>query len=229
MLRLIFQFKKGVVIMTAIMGQSVVAPEKMVAFVREVNPDAQDIEEIAKCFIEVGNKYGVRGDMAFCQSIKETGWFTFEGSAVTPDQHNYCGMGVLSKGMKGNSFTTVRNGVTAQIQHLFAYASKLPLPDDDNLLDPRFKYVTRGIAPAWEDLSMLWAMNEIYGQQIVEKYNELLEFEYHQEEVEPPLMGEPQSGSNIDKDLPPEDEEESLFELFKRFWNKLLETIKIKE
>jgi N-acetylmuramoyl-L-alanine amidase/LysM repeat protein len=164
----------------------VVSVDKMVAFVKAKNPNAQDIEEIAKQFLEVGKLYGIRGDIAFCQSIIETGWFKFDGgTAVTPDQHNYCGLGVTSKGMKGNSFDTVKDGVTAQIQHLFAYASKDSIPNGEFIIDPRFKYVTRGIAPHWEDLSNRWAMNANYGTHILSLFTQLEKFEYI-----PPAKGE---------------------------------------
>lgn len=162
-----------------IMGESVVDFEKMVAFVKVVNPNAQDIEEIALNFIEIGRAYGIRGDMAFCQSIIETGYFKFDGgTAVTPDQHNYAGIGVTSKGMKGNSFAEVKDGVTAQIQHLFAYASKNEVPVGEEILDPRFKLVSRGVAPHFEDLNNRWAMNDHYGQDIVKLYEKLVNFEY---------------------------------------------------
>lgn len=153
--------------------------EKMVSFVKSVNPVSQDIEEIAKQFIEVGNKYGIRGDIAFCQSIIETGYFKFDGgTAVTPDQHNYAGIGVTSKGMKGNSFNAVKDGVTAQMQHLYAYASTKELPTGEIALDPRYQYVTRGIAPHWEDLNNHWAMNDQYGQEILAVYDKLVAFNY---------------------------------------------------
>lgn len=167
----------------SIIGKSVVSAEKMVAFVREKNSNAQDIEEIAKCFVEIGDKYNIRGDIAFCQSIVETGWFRFDnGTAVTPDQHNYCGMGVLQKGMKGNSFISVAEGVEAQIQHLYGYAVKEPL-DSSIIVDPRYKYLVSGnklgIAKDWHGLSMNWAMNESYGKQILSIYDKLLNFEYN--------------------------------------------------
>lgn len=158
-----------------IMGSSSATREQMVTFLRAKNPEFKDTEEIVDAFLEVGKKYGLRGDVAFCQSIIETGWFKFTGgTAVTPDQHNYCGMGVTSKGMKGASFKTAKDGVTAQIQHLFAYASYSAIPSEDELLDPRFKYVARGIAPHWEDLNMRWAMNDNYGQHILSVHEELL-------------------------------------------------------
>lgn len=197
-----------------ILGVSIVALEKMVAFVKEKNPNVQDIEEITKQFIEVGNKYGIRGDIAFCQSIIETGWFKFDGgTAVTPDQHNYCGMGVTSKGMKGNEFGNVKDGVTSQIQHLFAYCSQLPLPED-NILDPRFKYVTRGIVPHWEDLNNHWAMNATYGQQILAMYEQLVNYEYVPPIPEPPVQEIPK------KDVPADNTDKQM-----NMWMKLIDYI----
>ena len=157
----------------SIMGTSLVSAEKMAAFVKAKNPDAQDIDEIAAAFFDVGKIYGVRGDIAFAQSILETGWFRFEGSAVTPDQHNYGGLGVTSKGVKGEVFSTVKEGVTAQIQHLMAYATTNDLPPGEVLVDNRFKWVKRGKAPHWEDLSMTWAMNPNYGTHILSLYEQM--------------------------------------------------------
>ena len=74
-------------------------------------------------FREGGKAEGVWGDIAFAQSCLETGNFTFSGSAVTHSQNNFCGMGVTSNGVKGNSFDTPQLGIRAQVQHLKAYAS----------------------------------------------------------------------------------------------------------
>lgn len=161
-----------------IMGKSVISAEKMAAFVKAQNPRAQDIDEIAKAFIEIGEKYGVRGDIAFAQAILETGWFRFDsGTAVTPDQHNYGGLGVVRKGVKGHEFPTVRAGVTASIQHLFAYASKDKLPAGETIIDPRFSLVSpRGKAPYWKDLSGTWAADKNYGTKILSIYDQLKKY-----------------------------------------------------
>ena len=113
--------------------------------------------EIAKTFFRLAPKYNIDPMMAIAQSILETGWFKYEGSAVTSDQHNYCGLGVTSTGIKGGSFDTIEDGVTAQLQHLFAYGSKEALPKGEKILDPRFNLVTRGIAPYWQQLAGRWA------------------------------------------------------------------------
>lgn len=148
--------------------------EVLCRFVRRHNKDFP--VEVAEAFLIVGNRYGIRGDVALCQAIIETGWFRFsDGTAVKPDQHNYCGLGVTERGKTGSSFETVEQGVTAQIQHLYAYACKHPLPEGEELLDPRFSFVTRGVAPNWNDLSNRWAMNPNYGRQILQLYQQLLD------------------------------------------------------
>lgn len=157
-----------------ILGEPMITdPDILCRFVRRHNADFP--LEIAEAFLTVGRRYGIRGDIALCQAIIETGWFRFaDGTAVKPEQHNYCGMGVTGRGQLGNSFATVEDGVTAHIQHLYAYACTSPLPKGEPLLDPRFKLVSRGVAPSWLDLSNRWAMNPNYGNQILKLYSQLL-------------------------------------------------------
>lgn len=157
---------------TPILGPPQVSAERMWEFVSAVNSDFP--LEIARAYYDVGMRYGVRGDIALCQAIVETGWFRFTGgTAVTADQHNYCGMGVIQRGMKGHSFESIEQGVTAQIQHLYAYACRQSLPPGEQLIDPRFKMVSRGIAPAWEDLSLRWAANARYGESILALFEKM--------------------------------------------------------
>lgn len=157
-----------------ILGEPRVDAETMWRFVNKVNPDFPI--EIARAYIEVGRRYGIRGDIALCQAVIETGWFRFaDGTAVRPEQHNYCGLGVEKRGMTGCSFSSIEEGVTAQLQHLYAYAADTPLPDGEKMVDPRFKLVKRGCAQSWHDLSGRWAMNDRYGTQILSLYQRLLE------------------------------------------------------
>lgn len=163
-----------------IMGTSKATAYQMAQFVKNTKGNniklkGVTIDQLAQMYIEEGNKEGVRGDVAFAQSILETGYFTFEGSSVTPDQHNYAGIGTTGGGVKGHYFNNARTGVLAQIQHLKAYASKEALNEKN--VDPRFKYVTRGIAPTLQDLQGRWAMKkgENYGDVILRIYNKILE------------------------------------------------------
>ena len=158
---------------TPILGTNEATADQLYNFVKAQNSSFD--REIAEQFIAVSAKYGLRGDIALCQSIVETGWFKYTGgTAVTPDDHNYCGLGVTQLGQKGCQFATVKEGVTAQIQHLYAYACTKAIPSGETLIDPRFKYVTRGSAPNWEDLGGKWAAATEYGTKILNLYTQMM-------------------------------------------------------
>ena len=114
--------------------------------------------EIAKAFFKVAAIYGIDPMWAIAQSCLETGWFNYSGSAVTPEHHNYCGLGVTTTGKPGAIFDTIEDGVRAQIQHLYAYGCKSAVPTGETVVDPRFSLVTRGIATYWEQLAGRWAV-----------------------------------------------------------------------
>jgi len=158
---------------TKIMGNAVATAEQMKAYLKAKNPSvAQSVLDMVPLYLSEGKAEGMRGDIAFAQSCLETGNFTFSGSAVTLSQNNFCGMGVTSNGMKGNSFGTPQLGIRAQVQHLKAYASTDALKNA--CIDPRFKYVTRGCAEYVEWLGQKenpagkgWATGAGYGEKIL--------------------------------------------------------------
>jgi len=162
-----------------VMGDSVVGAETLAAFLLSKNPDPKincSPLELAAYFITEGEIEGVRGDIAFCQSIHETGWFKF-GGQVLPDQNNYAGIGAVNNSPVGMGawFDKPKIGVRGQIQHLKAYACKEPLKQE--CVDPRFTLVSHGIAPCWLDLNGRWAVpGTTYGQSILKLYDELTAF-----------------------------------------------------
>ena len=135
---------------TAIMGKAQATAQQMALFCRSKNAEpkltACSTEELAEMFLEEGKAEGVRGDVAFAQSLHETGYFKF-GGIVQPSQNNYGGIGALNGNSAGQaaSFPNPRTGVRAQIQHLKAYASTEALVNA--CVDPRFSLVARGVAP----------------------------------------------------------------------------------
>jgi hypothetical protein len=134
--------------------------------------------DIANAYYTIGQRYGIRGDIALCQAILETGWFRFSGgTAVEEQQYNYCGLGVLSNGMQGCLFTSITEGVTAHLQHLYAYATTAPLPKGEVTIDPRFNQVKRGSATTWESLSGRWAANDQYAVRILDLYQRMCSFD----------------------------------------------------
>ncbi|MDR1617164.1 MAG: glucosaminidase domain-containing protein [Syntrophomonadaceae bacterium] len=177
----------GNTVTVSIMGNSVATAEQLRALQKKNNPDAPDL---ADYYLRIGEEYGVRGDIAFCQAAKETGWWKY-GGLVKPEQNNYCGLGATGSaatgeenlngadpsrvwfvaGSHGAYFATPAAGVEAQIQHLYAYACKEPLPAGKTILDPRYTLVTKGIATYWSDLDGRWAVPGVgYGRSIIEDY-----------------------------------------------------------
>ena len=135
---------------TEIMGEAHATAQQMALFCRSKNAEPKltscSLEQLAEIFLEEGKAEGVRGDVAFAQSLHETGYFKF-GGIVLPSQNNYAGIGALNGNATGQAatFPDPRTGVRAQIQHLKAYASTEPLVN--TCVDPRFSLVARGSAP----------------------------------------------------------------------------------
>ena len=172
---------------TAIMGKAQTTASQMAAFCLSKNASPQipscTVEELARMFIEEGEAEGVRGDVAFAQSLHETGYFKF-GGIVLPSQNNYAGIGALNGNATGQaaSFPDPRTGVRAQIQHLKAYASTEALVNE--CVDPRFSLVVRGVAPYVEWLGAAdnpqgrgWAVPGAgYGANIVKLLGQILAY-----------------------------------------------------
>jgi len=132
------------------MGTAQATAQQMALFCRSRNPAPQitgcSLEALAQMYLIEGATEGVRGDVAFAQSLHETGFFRF-GGIVQPGQNNFAGIGALNGNVAGQAatFPNALTGVRAQIQHLKAYASAEPLKNP--CVDPRFELVTRGSAP----------------------------------------------------------------------------------
>lgn len=139
--------------------------------------DAPTIDAFCQIVYEEGVSEGVDPAVAFCQTILETGWLQFRGD-VKQEQFNFAGMGATGGGAAGATFSNVREGVRAQIQHLKAYASNAPL--NNPTVDPRFSLVTRNSAPYVEWLGQQenpkgygWATGKDYGNKILNLMGQL--------------------------------------------------------
>ncbi|WP_243292256.1 N-acetylmuramoyl-L-alanine amidase [Bacillus sp. FJAT-47783] len=158
---------------TPIQGKSYVSGALLDAYVQTVNPSAPQIGDL---YVRLSNTYQIRGDIAFAQAIHETDYFRFTG-VVHRKQHNFAGIGATGGDERGASFQTEKEGVLAHLQHLYAYASTNPLPDDYPLVDPRFQLVKRGSAKTWKELNGRWAVpGDHYGQSILNIYKKILDF-----------------------------------------------------
>jgi len=158
--------------------------------------------QLAQLYIDEGNLVGVRGDVAFAQSILETGWFAWPSSpwpeptghpddgtwpgAVLALDHNYAGLGAFNGTTVYMRKPTPTQGIRAQLQHLRNYADANATPTSLGApFEPRIGYTSssflsfryRGQAPTWVQLDGQWAVpGTTYGQTILSIYNNMRTF-----------------------------------------------------
>lgn len=170
-----------------IMGESAVTVEDMVVYYQssgETYPakelsegGADSIETFCQMYYDEAEAEGVRAEVAFAQTMKETGFLQYGGDASI-EQFNFAGLGTTGNGVPGNSFPDVRTGIRAQIQHLKAYATVDAL--NQECVDERYEYVKKGAAPYVEWLGQQenpqgtgWATGDNYGYDIVEMIEDM--------------------------------------------------------
>jgi len=159
------------------MGEGLILPENMAVFLLNVNYEAERefVEDLAILYIEEAAIEGVNHDVAFAQMCLETGYLRF-GGLVTPDMNNFCGLGAIGPGHSGERFPEPRIGVRAHIQHLKVYATDAPL--NQELVDPRYRYVRPGSSPDIKGLAGTWAVDKNYAEKISSIMERLYEFAF---------------------------------------------------
>lgn len=164
---------------TPVMGPSSVTAEDLAGWYRtkgKTNGATVGIDALARYYIEEGAAEGVAGDLAFAQSIVETGYFGFS-TRVPGSFNNFSGLGAVDGGTGAAAFPDARTGVRAQIQHLRAYAdptvtvAKLANP----LVDPRFSLVLpKGKAPTWDQFGNgIWATDPGYAAKVLSIHQQI--------------------------------------------------------
>lgn len=173
----------------AVMGASRVTGAQLAAWFGARSPQPSGtynatvpLATLAQLFVDEGTVEGVAGDVAFIQSIVETGWFRFGGS-VPASYNNFAGLGATGPGGTPASFPDAQTGVRAQIQHLRAYADATATsctapPLVNPCVDPRFNLVSpKGKAPTWNQMGNgNWATSPTYASQILQLYAEMLTY-----------------------------------------------------
>jgi len=142
--------------------------KQLTKFFMDSNPNADksQVQRLAKYYIQEGAAEGINSDCAFVQMCLETGFLKF-GNLVTPEMHNYCGLGSMDADHPGEVFATEQLGVRAHIQHLHAYATTEDITLNNECIDRRYKYVKpRGKAPTVYLLAGSWAMDKSYGNKL---------------------------------------------------------------
>ncbi|MBO9997641.1 MAG: N-acetylmuramoyl-L-alanine amidase [Cyanobacteria bacterium SID2] len=156
-----------------IMGIGNTTDVQLMVFLKNDNPQAiERFPDIATLFREEASVEGVNYDIAFAQMCLETDFLRF-GKGIGAVQNNFAGLGDAAGSEGGATFASARIGVRAQIQHLKAYASTEPIVRE--VVDPRFRFITRGIAPLVGQLSGRWSADLTYGDRILAILRQLYE------------------------------------------------------
>lgn len=156
-----------------IMSRGYTSEVQLQLFLKNNNESAlAQFPDLPKLYREEATAEGVNYDIAFCQMCLETGFLRF-GDDIKAEQNNFAGLGTIGGGMEAANFNNARSGVRAHIQHLKAYASLEPLVNE--VVDPRFRFVTRGVAPTIDKLSGRWSADLQYGAKITAMLKRLYE------------------------------------------------------
>lgn len=163
-----------------ILGVGISSQEQLSAFLQGYNKllEKNFTDEFALLYIEEAAFEDVNHDVAFAQMCLETGFLTF-GNLVTPDMNNFCGLGAIDEEHRGESFPDIRSGIRAQIQHLKGYATSASINND--LVDPRYKYISKGRSPTIAGLSGTWAQDPEYADKIINIIERLYAFAFGKE------------------------------------------------
>lgn len=156
-----------------IMGHGNTSEVQLMMFLKANNENAlAQFPDLPKLYREEATIEGVNYDIAFSQMCVETNFLRFGGD-LKPSQNNFGGLGGVGGGNEPATFSSARLGVRAHVQQLKAYASLEPLVQDQ--VSPRFRFVTRGIAPLVGQLSGRWSADLNYGDRIMAVVKRLYE------------------------------------------------------
>jgi peptidoglycan hydrolase CwlO-like protein len=176
-----------------VMGDAELTPEQVTAWFDARNAKyrlagGMAIDDLVKIYFEEGAAEHVRPELAFAQSIIETGSF---GNAL---DNNYSGIGACYSCQGEPGFPTPRDGVRGQIQLLRNYAD--PSSRASNLANPPSPTIwghdpvqaaatfdvafLKGKVPTWNQMGNgNWATDPGYALKVLTVYFQMLSFVAH--------------------------------------------------
>jgi Mannosyl-glycoprotein endo-beta-N-acetylglucosaminidase len=181
-----------------VMGQSRLTATQIAGWFKSTGsdpsalPEGMSIDDLTKMYVAEGPAENVRGDIAFAQSILETGSFS------EAPKNNYAGIGTCDSCSKGYGFPTPRDGVRAQVQLLRSYAdpssraANLAYPpeagvwgDDPVVAAGKYdNFFLKGKVPLWNQMGNgNWATATDYAPRIIGIYAKMLSWAADHPEV----------------------------------------------
>lgn len=155
-----------------IKGQSVVSLDEAKSWARS-NGAGDNFVDIADFYWQLGEITGIRPDVLYAQSAKETNFGRYTGK-VTPEMNNWAGIKVANSSADNRedheSFETPYDGVRAHFNHMTVYVGGTPVGTPHGRY---FKTITSswaGTVKYVDELGGKWAPDLNYGNSIVENY-----------------------------------------------------------
>jgi Mannosyl-glycoprotein endo-beta-N-acetylglucosaminidase len=146
------------------------------------------ITQLANDYIQAAQQTGVRADIAFAQSIIETGYFTFPAYGQdAPNYNNFAGIGACDTCEHGWKFPNAMTGVLTQQELLALYAT----PPGMGTTYAGLGGGVDGCCATWMALSGIWASSPAYGYDILTIYQGMLSWALQQELVGTGLVQPP--------------------------------------
>ena len=128
-------------------------------------------------YFEEARIEGINFDIAIAQMLYATNYLRIRMAT-----HNYAGFSINGSRLNGRpwngSFSDMRTGIRAHIQHLKGYASRAPL--NRTLIDPRYHILAEmgylGQKNTFDQVFRAWSQNPNYGNEINRILNDLYRF-----------------------------------------------------
>jgi hypothetical protein len=150
---------------TPILGEPTTTPARAAAWAR-AHGASPTFVRLAPVYWQVARARGVRPEVAYALSAKETAFGNFTG-VLDPSFRNVCGLKVTAGGRNDDPgahqrFASWRQGIVACVDHLALYAGQRGYPKRATP-DPRHFPFLAGRAPTVEALGGTWAPSPSYG------------------------------------------------------------------
>jgi hypothetical protein len=124
-------------------------------------------------YFKAGQLTGVRADIAFAQSVIETGYFSFPAYGQdAPGFNNFAGIGACDNCQHGWRFPSAMTGVLSQEELLEVYATPPHLTAEYG--KPNSDFGIAGCCSTWLSLAGTWASTPTYGYDILNIYNQMV-------------------------------------------------------
>jgi hypothetical protein len=168
-----------------IMGAPIMKGPDLAAWFQSTGHQANitvPITDLANDYDAWGQKLGIADDIAFAQSIVETGYFSFPSyGQLTSQDNNFAGIGACDTCSHGWNFPDANTGVEAQLELLYDYATNKPLPAGmQNVIGGTG---IGGCCSTWMALAGTWASSLTYGISIMTVYHQMLSWYIPQAEL----------------------------------------------